>query len=61
MNIRCWEELVQYGALDILTREYGSLLLPTAEADYNVSLQIDLSAYPEENGTTLWLSLLLRD
>ena len=50
MNIRCWDELVRYGALDILRREYGSLLLDTAEADYNVSLQVDLAAYPEENG-----------
>lgn len=50
MNIRCWDELVQYGALDVLNREYGALLLPAPESDYNVSLQIDLSAYPEENG-----------
>lgn len=49
---------MQYGALDILNREYGSLLLPTPEADYNVSLQIDLSAYPEDNGISVWLSLL---
>lgn len=50
MNIRCWEELVQYGALDILQREYGGLLMPTVEPDYNVSLQIDLEQLPADQG-----------
>ncbi|KLO20731.1 actin-related protein ARPC2 [Schizopora paradoxa] len=48
MHIRCWNELVQYGALDVLKREYGSLLAATAEPDYNVSLEIDLNQAPPE-------------
>jgi actin related protein 2/3 complex subunit 2 len=48
MNIRCWHELAQWGALDILRREYGTLLLPTPEPDYDVSLQIDLEQVPQE-------------
>lgn len=50
MNIRCWHELVQYGVNEILSREYGSLLKPQPEADYNVSLEIDLEQMPPEGG-----------
>ncbi|THU99097.1 arp2/3 complex 34 kDa subunit [Dendrothele bispora CBS 962.96] len=46
MHIRCWDQLVQYGALDVLKREYGSLLKPSAEPEYNVSLEIDLEQVP---------------
>jgi len=48
MNIRCWDELVKYGALDVLRREYGSLLSSQVEPDYNVSLEIDLEQVPAE-------------
>ncbi|KAF8637593.1 hypothetical protein AX17_002662 [Amanita inopinata Kibby_2008] len=51
MNIRCWDELVKYGAMDILQREYGALLVGQAEPDYNVSLQIDLEQAPTEPET----------
>ena len=50
MHIRCWNELAQYGALDILSREYGALLAPQAEPEYNVSLEIDLNQAPPEGG-----------
>jgi actin related protein 2/3 complex, subunit 2 len=50
MNIRCWHELVQFGALDVLGREYGSLLRPEPEPDYNISLEIDLEKLPPEGG-----------
>ncbi|KAF9054416.1 actin-related protein ARPC2 [Panaeolus papilionaceus] len=48
MNIRCWDELVQYGALDVLRREYGSLVAGYVEPDYNVSLEIDLEQAPTD-------------
>ncbi|TEB33167.1 arp2/3 complex 34 kDa subunit [Coprinellus micaceus] len=48
MSIRCWDELVKYGALDILGREYGAMLLPQAEPEYNVSMLIDLEQAPQE-------------
>ncbi|EIN04912.1 arp2/3 complex [Punctularia strigosozonata HHB-11173 SS5] len=48
MNIRCWDELVQFGALDILGREYGALLKSEPEPDYNVSLEIDLEQLPPD-------------
>lgn len=50
MNIRCWPELVQYGANEILHREYRSLVKGQAEPDYNVSLEIDLDNVPAEEG-----------
>ncbi|PPR03197.1 hypothetical protein CVT26_008045 [Gymnopilus dilepis] len=48
MNIRCWDELAKYGAIDVLRREYGSLLANTVEPDYNVSLEIDLEQAPSD-------------
>jgi len=50
MHIRCWAELVQYGANDILRREYGSLMKGQAEPEYNVSLEIDLEHVPADGG-----------
>ncbi|KAF9499598.1 arp2/3 complex 34 kDa subunit [Pleurotus eryngii] len=48
MQIRCWNELEQYGASDILKREYGPLLLDQPESEYNSSLQIDLEQVPAD-------------
>ncbi|KAH7922501.1 P34-Arc-domain-containing protein [Leucogyrophana mollusca] len=48
MNIRCWDELVKYGAMEVLQREYGSLIKSQAEAEYNVSLDIDLEQIPAD-------------
>ena len=44
---------MQYGALDILGREYGSLLSNEVEPDYNVSLDIDLEQVPTDPGTSV--------
>jgi actin related protein 2/3 complex subunit 2 len=52
MNIRCWNELASYGALDILRREYGSLLLDQPEPEYNVSLLVDLEQAPQDQGAS---------
>jgi len=48
MHIRCWTELVQCGANDVLKREYGSLMKAQAEPEYDVSLEIDLEQIPAE-------------
>jgi hypothetical protein len=53
MHIHCWDELVRYGALDVLRREYGSLVQAQPESDYNVSLVIDLDTAPPEGGELL--------
>ena len=59
MNIRCWGELVQYGAMEVLQREYGPLLVSQAEPDYNVSLQIDLEQVPAEPGVNPGIQSLI--
>ncbi|KAI0709873.1 actin-like protein ARPC2 [Earliella scabrosa] len=48
MQIRCWDELVRYGVLDILKREYGSLVRAEPESEYNVTLEVDLEQLPPE-------------
>jgi len=48
MHIRCWDELVKYGAVDVLKREYGSLLAAHPEPEYNVSLEIDVDQIPAD-------------
>ena len=53
MHIRCWDELVRYGALSILQREYGSLLQAQPEDDHHVSLLIDLDKVPTGPGESL--------
>ncbi|KAF8920568.1 actin-related protein ARPC2 [Mucidula mucida] len=50
MHIRCWDELVKYGAMGVLEREYGALLSASAEPDYNVSMEIDLEQVPAAPG-----------
>jgi actin related protein 2/3 complex subunit 2 len=50
MGIRCWNELVKYGAQDLIKREYAAWLSPSVEPDYNVSLQFDLQRIPSNPG-----------
>lgn len=50
MNIRCWDELVAYGAMDVLQREYGSLIKQQTEPEYNISLDIDVDQVPADEG-----------
>ncbi|KAJ1307999.1 hypothetical protein OPQ81_002072 [Rhizoctonia solani] len=45
ISIRCWEELVQYGANDVLQREYGPYITEP-EQGYNFSLKFDLENVP---------------
>lgn len=63
MNIRCWEELKRYGALDVLSKEYGSLLKSEAETEhgYNVSLEIDIETLPEEAGKPILCTSFARN
>ncbi|KAF8322556.1 arp2/3 complex subunit [Clavulina sp. PMI_390] len=60
MSLRCWEELVQYGALDIMHREYGPYVAPAVEPGYNITLQFDTSSIPAgEERTALIYSIAL--
>ena len=50
MSIRCWDELVKYGVLDLLKREYGDRLQVHPEPDYNISLEYGIESIPPPGG-----------
>jgi actin related protein 2/3 complex subunit 2 len=45
--LKCYRELLLYGAEDVLRREYGSYIVP-AEPGYDFSILIDLEQLPAE-------------
>ncbi|KAL8896965.1 MAG: hypothetical protein Q9192_002811, partial [Flavoplaca navasiana] len=47
INVRCFKELVQYGAQDVLEREYGPYIV-APESGYDFSIQIDLDNLPAD-------------
>lgn len=49
IQIRCFKDLVQHGAEDVLTREYGDYVTAT-EPGYDFSIQIDLENLPDSKG-----------
>ncbi|KAK4565421.1 Arp complex subunit [Recurvomyces mirabilis] len=46
LAIKCYPELVKYGAEEVLQREYGSLIVQP-ESGYDFSVQVDLEQLPE--------------
>lgn len=49
IQIRCFKDLVQYGAEQVLQREYGDFIAQT-EPGYDLSVLIDLESLPESKG-----------
>ena len=47
--VKCFRELVQYGAQEVLEREYGPFIVPP-ETGYDFSVQVDLEKLPTEQG-----------
>ncbi|KAL5333496.1 Arp2/3 complex, 34 kd subunit p34-Arc-domain-containing protein [Aspergillus crustosus] len=47
INVKCFRELVQYGAQQVLEREYGPYIV-APEAGYDFSVVIDLENLPED-------------
>ncbi|KAJ5724485.1 Actin-related protein 2/3 complex subunit 2 [Penicillium malachiteum] len=47
INVKCFKELVQYGAQEVLEREYGPYIV-TPEPGYDFSVQVDLEDLPAE-------------
>ncbi|CCX33961.1 Arp2/3 complex, 34 kd subunit p34-Arc-domain-containing protein [Pyronema domesticum] len=47
ISIKCYQDLLQHGAEEVLKREYGSYITET-EQGYNFSILIDLTALPED-------------
>lgn len=55
MAIRCFNDLIQYGAQKELEREYGNYIVEP-EAGYDFSIMIDLDALPPSSGAYRGLS-----
>ncbi|KAF2270700.1 P34-Arc-domain-containing protein [Lojkania enalia] len=47
ISVKCFPELVQYGAQAVLEREYGPFIV-APENGYDFSVQVDLEALPED-------------
>jgi len=47
--VKCFPELVQYGAQDVLQREYGPYIVEP-ESGYDFSVVVDLDGLPAEQG-----------
>lgn len=52
IQVCCFNELVKYGALQVLEKEYGPLVV-TPETGYNFSVQVDLENLSENKGKFL--------
>lgn len=47
--VKCYKELLQYGAQEVLEREYGTYIV-SPEAGYDFSVLIDLENLPADIG-----------
>lgn len=52
IQIKCYKDLVKYGAEQVLQREYGQYVVPP-EAGYDFSVLVDLENLPAEKGSFL--------
>ncbi|KAL8666747.1 MAG: hypothetical protein Q9202_001285 [Teloschistes flavicans] len=62
INVRCFKELVQYGAQEVLEREYGPYIV-APESGYDFSIQLDLESLPtdpEAKGDLIQRAALLK-
>ena len=54
ISVKCFKELVQYGAQEVLEREYGPYIV-APESGYDFSVQVDLDNLPGDQGEdNLW-------
>ena len=49
LSMQCYKELSQWGAQEMLEREYGPYCVPN-EGQYDVTLEFNLSNLPEDKG-----------
>ena len=52
IQVKCYDELLRYGAQEVLEREYGPYVV-APESGYNFSVQVDLDSLPEDKGCCL--------
>ncbi|KAI8325350.1 P34-Arc-domain-containing protein [Martensiomyces pterosporus] len=62
VEMKYFNEVVEYGANDILQREYGQFLVPAINPQYQITLQFNLDELPEDRaGLAKHVSLLKRN
>lgn len=49
ISVKCFKELLQYGAQQVLEREYGPYIV-NPETGYDFSIMVDLEQLPEDQG-----------
>ncbi|MCJ1352859.1 MAG: ARP2/3 actin-organizing complex subunit Arc34 [Icmadophila ericetorum] len=47
ISVKCYKELLRYGAEDVLQREYGQYIV-TPETGYDFSIEVDLEDLPQD-------------
>jgi actin related protein 2/3 complex, subunit 2 len=57
MLIKCYKDLLQYGAQQILEREYGSMII-APEQGYDFTIEINTEAPPSSQGPDALLNTL---
>ncbi|OTF80049.1 actin-related protein 2/3 complex subunit 2-like protein, partial [Euroglyphus maynei] len=60
ISLKFYKELQQYGADDLLKREYGDFLMKPPEDGYNVTLLYDLKNLPEDKELLIQKASLLK-
>ena len=60
MAIRCFKDLLQYGAQQELEREYGKYIVDP-EPGYDFSIMVDLETLPESSGASFHDTMRLQD
>ena len=58
IQIRCYQDLVRYGAEQVLQREYAQYVVPP-EDGYDFSILVDLENLPAEKGTYIHISIYI--
>jgi actin related protein 2/3 complex subunit 2 len=53
ISVRCYHELVQYGAQAVLERTYGPYII-APESGYDFSVEVDLENLPKDQGGYNW-------
>ena len=51
--VKCYKELLRYGAQEVLEREYGTYIV-SPEAGYDFSVLVDLDNLPADQGDQCW-------
>ena len=56
MRLKCYKQLEEYGAADMLKEDFGNLLQSQPESGYDVTLHIHLNSLPMSPGITFYLN-----